>query len=146
MKKTILAMILLGILIILIPHKTKAQSLLTEFSIGYTTGWNVPSAQFKIGVIGEDEVGGIYCKIQYQLTQRANVSQIIGLHPFISVGTWRFNTGIDYHIGSTDHNDTNTGVHFSYGVQKTFNNNPFVISAEMSGKYLTVSAGIMVAL
>lgn len=126
----------------------KSQSLLTEVSAGYSVK-PINSATFimKVGVMSDDydinNAHGIYCKMNYNLTRRADVPQMIGLHYLYNVNGIRLNVGGDYHIGSNDViNNPQTGWRLSYGISKYFNNKPWVISIDRSGKYTTISVGL----
>lgn len=101
----------------------------------------------KVGIMSDDaEVNnahGLYTKMNYNLTRRADVPQMIGIHYLYNLNGIRINIGGDYHIGSNDViNNPQTGWKLSYGVSKYFQNKPFVISVDMSGKYLTASIGL----
>ena len=85
--------------------------------------------------------------MNYNLSRRVDVPQIVGLHYLYNVNGLRVNVGADYHIGSNDVvNNPQTGWKLSYGVSKYFQNKPIVISADMSGKYFTASIGLFATL
>lgn len=90
---------------------------------------------------------GIYAKMNYNLSRRANAPQIIGIHYLYNLNGLRVNVGGDYHIGSNDIvNNPQTGWWLSYGISKYFQHSPVVISADMSGKYFTASIGLFATL
>jgi hypothetical protein len=130
---------------------TKAQCGLAETSIGYSTALKSLTFIMKVGIMSDDaEVNnahGIYAKMNYNLTRRVDVPQIVGLHYLYNANGLRVNVGADYHIGSNDViNNPQTGWKLSYGVSKYFQNKPIVISADMSGKYFTASIGLFATL
>ena len=118
-----------------------SQCAMAETSIGYSPN-SINAATFimKVGIMSDDyymnNAHGIYAKMNYNLTRRADVPQMIGLHYLYNVNGVRINVGADYHL-----NIPQEKWKFSYGVSKYFNNKPIVISADMSGKYFTVSIG-----
>lgn len=112
---------------------------------------NTASMIFKIGYMNlesrEKKSHGAYIKGQYNLSKRTNVVQIFGVHYVYNLSGFRLNAGVDYHIGCTDIiNNKQTGFKTSYGVTKYFFNMPFIISADMSGKYFTASVGLFTTL
>jgi hypothetical protein len=116
------------------------QTAMAETSAGYSPSLHTTTFIMKVGIMSDDaEVNnahGIYCKMNYNLTRRADVPQMIGLHYLYNVNGVRINVGADYHLYIPQEK-----WKFSYGVSKYFNNKPIVISADMSGKYFSASIG-----
>ena len=140
--KRLLLLSIMGITFV----STKGQCLMAETSGGYSPALKSITFIMKVGIMSDDaEVNnahGLYTKMNYNLTRRADVPQMIGIHYLYNVNGIRINIGGDYHIGSNDViNNPQTGWKLSYGVSKYFQNKPFVISVDMSGKYLTASIG-----
>lgn len=129
----------------------RAQSLMAETSAGYSAKLNTAAFIMKVGIMNDDadviNAHGVYVKMNYNLSRRSDVPQIIGLHYLYNLNGVRLNVGGDYHIGSNDViNNPQTGWRLSYGVSKYFKNSPFVINADMSGKYFTASVGVFATL
>jgi len=131
---------------------SKGQGFLIETSTGYCAKpINTASMIFKIGYMNlestENASHGAYIKGQYNLSNRVNVVQIFGLHYVYNLSGFRLNAGVDYHVGSNDIiNNKQMGWRASYGVTKYFFNIPFIVSADMSGKYFTASVGLFTTL
>ena len=129
----------------------KAQTAMAETSAGYSAKLNTAAFIMKVGFMSDDaEVNnsqGVYAKMNYNLTRRANIPQIIGVHYLYNLNGLRVNVGGDYHIGSNDIvNNPQTGWRLSYGASKYFKNSPIVISADVSGRYFTASVGLFATL
>jgi hypothetical protein len=127
------------------------QTAMAETSAGYSAKLNTATFIMKVGFMSDDaEVNnahGIYAKMNYNLTRRSNVPQIIGIHYLYNLNGVRVNIGGDYHIGSNDIiNNPQTGWRLSYGVSKYFQHSPVVISADVSGRYFTASIGLFATL
>jgi hypothetical protein len=124
---------------------TKAQCGLAETSIGYSPALKSITFIMKVGIMSDDysenDAQGVYAKMNYNLTRKVNIPQIIGLHYLYNLNGFRLNVGADYHL-----NVVNTGWKLSYGVSKYFLYKPIVISADMSGKYFTASIGLFATL
>ena len=148
----ILIAAIVAIFLMCFSKPVNAQSALAEVSAGYSPKpINTATFIMKVGFMSDDaEVNnahGVYAKMNYNLTRRANVPQIIGIHYLYNLNGLRVNVGGDYHIGSNDViNNPQTGWRLSYGASKYFQHSPVVISADMSGKYFTASIGLFATL
>jgi hypothetical protein len=144
--------IFLQLILIILTIQSKGQGMLVETSAGYCAKpINTASMILKIGYMNldweENGSNGAYIKGQYNLSRRADVVQIFGLHYVYNLSGFRLNAGVDYHVGSNDiPNNKQTGFRASYGVTKYFFNTPFIVSADMSGKYFTASVGLFATL